>query len=74
MPVSESSNLKTVSVIVTKEQLAEMRRLQAQRSSDIRRVSFAEITREIVEAGLKSISHVPHMDLTTSGYNEPEAA
>ncbi len=65
MPVASDSSLKTVSLVLTKDQVRRMKALAVLQSSDLRRVSFSDIGREIVEAGLRSISHVSDMNFGT---------
>lgn len=57
MPVPESSELKTVSVILTKDQVRRLNARKEMQSSKLRRVSFADVCREVVEVGLGALSH-----------------
>jgi hypothetical protein len=73
MPVSQRGNLKTVSLVLTKEQVRRMTALAALRSSEHRTVGLSEVAKEVVEAGLKSISHTPISSFDASN-NGAEAA
>ena len=66
MPVPEHSELKTVSVVLTKDQVRRLHARKELQSSHLRRVSFADVCREVVEAGLELVSHAPDMILGTS--------
>lgn len=56
MPVSESSHLKTVSCILTQDQIRRLRARKEMQSSKLRHVSFSDVCREVVEAGLDKLS------------------
>lgn len=72
MPVSGASNLKTVSLVLTKDQVRRMRALAELRSSSHRKVGLSEVAKEVVEAGLGSISHAPLS--TSDASNSTEVA
>lgn len=72
MPVPRSSDLETVSLVLGKDQVRRLRALHALRSSAWSRVSFSEIAREVVEAGLVAILRAP--DSTKSASNETDEA
>lgn len=56
MPVPASSELKTVSLVLTQEQVRRLRARKEMQSSNLRRVSFSDVCREVVEEGLKVLS------------------
>lgn len=72
MPVPVSSELKTVSVVLTQEQVQTLRRRKESQSSKLRRVSFSDVCREVVEAGLTALSH--DRDITFGVTSKSEAA
>ena len=72
MPVPETSDLKTVSFVLTQDQVRRLRARKEMRSSELHRVSFSDVCREIVEAGLAVVSHGRDMISTTT--TESEAA
>lgn len=76
MPTAKNSHLQTVSFVLTREQVRRMRALSELRSSELRKVNFSEIVREVVERGLGSISQAPFSDLSASDVTakEPVAA
>lgn len=60
MPVAKGSRYITVSVVLTKAQKARIDAVQRQLEEQAGgRVSFAEAHREVVDAGLATISRVP---------------
>lgn len=66
MPVSERSKLKTVSLVLRKDQVERLRMIATLRSSPNRTVGLSEVAKEIVEAGLQSVSHAPISSSTAS--------
>ncbi len=66
MPLSENSDLKTISVILTKDQIRRLHAMREARSKPTMRVSFQDICRETVEAGLDAIHRAPNMISPTS--------
>lgn len=66
MPVPENSELKTVSFVLTQEQVRRLRARKEMRSSKLHRVSFSDVCREVVEAGLEALTHASNMRETTS--------
>ena len=72
MPVPADSDLKTVAIVVTKEQ---DRRIRARRDSlttPLRRVSLSDVYREVIERGLEALSRPSNMISETS--SEKDAA
>lgn len=74
MPVPESSDLKTVSFVLTQDQVRRLRARKEMRSSTLHRVSFSDVCREVVEAGLAVLSHGRDMSKTTSPVDTQEVA
>ena len=66
MPVPTDSSLMTVSFILTREQVRRLRALRDAKSSEHRRVSFAEVGREVVAEGLKAVFDAPNTGIGTS--------
>lgn len=56
MALGESSELATFSTVLTKDQVRRLKAMRDARSATHRRVSVADIAREVVEAGLVVIS------------------
>lgn len=74
MPVPKHSDLKTVSVVLTKDQVERLQERRQAQSSHLRRVSFADVCREVVEAGLDSFSHASIIPNVTSTDNPTASA
>lgn len=74
MPVSQKRELKTVSVVLTKEQVRRLHERKDGQSSDIRRITFADVCREVVEVGLDALSREQDMIIHTSNSLEREVA
>lgn len=67
MPVAKQSRYVTISTVLTKAQKARLdARQQALEAELGGRVTFAETVREVVEAGLETISHAPDSISRTS--------
>ncbi|MDQ3125185.1 MAG: hypothetical protein M3Q74_06210 [Pseudomonadota bacterium] len=56
MPVSPKSRYKTVSMVLTAEQVRRLEAMRMLRSSALRDASKSEVIRDVVEAGLASLS------------------
>lgn len=56
MALAEDGGLETFSTVLTKDQVRRMRRIKDARSSNHKRVSLADVARDVVEAGLVVIS------------------
>lgn len=67
MALSENSELKTESLVLTKEQSRRLRELRDSRKSPLKRVTLSDVAREVVEAGLASISHAEFSENVASG-------
>jgi hydrogenase maturation factor len=80
MALATSSGLETFSTVLTKDQVRRLRLIQSARSADHKRVSMADIAREVVEAGLVEIARVSDIAFGASEHdvsasqNEPVAA
>lgn len=74
MPVPETSDLKTVSFVLTQDQVRRLRARKEMRSSALHRVSFSDVCREVVEAGLAAVSHARDITSPTSTEVATEAA
>lgn len=74
MPVPSTSDLKTVSVVLTQEQVQRLRAMKAIQSSKLRKVSFSDVCREVVEVGLDSLSLAFNSRLGTNTETMDEAA
>lgn len=70
MPVPATSDLKTVSFVLTQEQVRRIRARKEALSSPIHKVSFSDVCREIVEAGLTAVSHARNMNSILSTDSE----
>lgn len=70
MPVNATSDLKTVSVVITKEQDRRLRDLQAGKRTAIQRVTYAQVVREVIDAGLGTLSRAGDSILDTSSPEE----
>ena len=59
MPVNRSGELETISLVLTKDQARRLRGIAAAFTTKHHRVSVSDVGREVVEAGLRTISHTP---------------
>ncbi len=57
MALSENSALKTESLVLTKDQSRRLREIRDARKTPLKRVTLSDVAREVVEAGLASISY-----------------
>lgn len=73
MPVSPRSDLKTVSLVLTKEQVEAIDQFARSSSTPNRMVSKAEAAREIVSAGIGVLFRVSDMQNDTSSLGASEA-
>jgi hypothetical protein len=74
MALKENGDLVKVSLILTTDQDRRMRQLHQARRTDVNRLSFADIGREVVEAGLAYILDARLSNSTASRDNESETA
>lgn len=56
MPVPATSRYKTISAVLTAEQVERLEMLRRLRSDDLREASKSETLRVVVEAGLRALS------------------
>lgn len=70
MPIGKNSELKTVSAILTLDQIALIEQRKKAQSTPERKVSFAEATREVVAVGLSALRCASNMDSITTTSEE----
>ena len=70
MALSESSELKTESLVLTKDQSNRLRRIRDSRRTAVNRVSLSDIAREVVELGLQSF----HLSESSEKTASPDSA
>lgn len=74
MPVPATSDLKTVSFVLTQDQVRRLRARKEMQSSNLHRVSFSVVCREVVEAGLETLSRGRDMGPTMTTETDGVAA
>lgn len=66
MPVSEESRYKTISAVLTKEQVRRLENLRELRTTSTNDPGFSEVLREVVEEGLKALSRAGASSFATN--------
>lgn len=72
MPLKTDGDLAVVSLILTKEQVYRLRERARTQSSPMRKVTLAEVGREVVEAGLHVLSFAPRSSFMASNEDSGE--
>lgn len=65
MPVGRDSQFKTISAVLTKDQVRRLEALRSLRGTPIREAGFSEALREAVDAGLQAILRAPSSSFDT---------
>lgn len=73
MALGEGSELETFSTVLTKDQVRRLKAIKDSRSAAHRRVSVADVAREVVEAGLVVVSLGHNIALSASAKDETGA-
>ena len=73
MALAPDSDLETVSLVLTKDQVRRLRALHDFQRTNHRRVSMSDIAREVVEEGLRVVLFAPNIALTASMETEQVA-
>lgn len=66
MPITEDSRFQVFTTNLTRDQVARLRRIRDERSTEYNRVTMSDVAREIVQVGLDHLQHVPLSDNITS--------
>lgn len=73
MPVHPDSTFETVSLVLTKEQVRRLRAMRDAENGELRRVSFSDIGRVVVDVGLKVLFRRSITGIGTKGADESES-
>lgn len=74
MVLAENSELKTESLVLTKDQSRRLREIRDSRKTPFNRVTLSDVARDVVEAGLAVISFARPSEKLASDVQEMEAA
>lgn len=74
MALKTSGGLETVSLVLTADQLKQLRLIRDIRKSEVNRISLSDIAREVVAEGLRSFTLVAHSDFEASRIIDTKAA
>lgn len=66
MALKTDSELEVMSLVLTKDQASDLRRIRAERTNGYNRVSISDVAREVVAEGLRVVSCVQHSDFSAS--------
>ena len=66
MTLAENSDLQTISLILTKDQVRKLKEIRDVQHVDHRRVSLSDVGREVVAAGLLMFSHARNIGFSAS--------
>lgn len=69
MPIKVGSDLEKVSLVLTTEQVRRLKAIATMRGTQWRRVSLSDVGREVVEAGLATVSQGRDSSIIASSHD-----